>query len=427
MRRTLAEWLELQQSVHARGIDLGLVARRAGGARARRRPPALPGHHRRRHQRQGLGRRAFSRRCCAQPGCRTGVFTSPHLVRYNERIRVDGAEAATTSSIDAFERIEAARGETTLTYFEYNTLAALLVFASAQGRRRGARSRARRAARCGEHRRRRCRGGVLHRLRSSRLAGRHARGDRAREGRHLPRRAVRRCSARRDMPASVFEAIRARRRAARDRRARFRLDGRSEASAGTIAARRRRCSRTCRRRRSPAPIQYRNAATALAAVEALALQAARHAPQRRARRLRGVQLAGPLPDRAGTGRVDSRRRAQRARRARARRASGRAALRGPHDRGREHPRRQGRRRDRQRRCDPVVDHWILCTLHEPRGLPRSELAGRLALAGERRHAGRLGRRRAASRRRALAKPGDRVVVCGSFLVVGAALQWLRLY
>src|SRR5690606_12387213 len=64
-------------------------------------------------------------------GRRTGRFTSPHLVRYNERICIDGAEAVDAALIGAFERIEAARGSTTLTFFEYNTLAALDLFARA--------------------------------------------------------------------------------------------------------------------------------------------------------------------------------------------------------------------------------------------------------------------------------------------------------
>ena len=45
-------------------------------------------------------------RCCARAGKRTGRFTSPHLLRYNERICVDGAEATDAELIAAFERIE---------------------------------------------------------------------------------------------------------------------------------------------------------------------------------------------------------------------------------------------------------------------------------------------------------------------------------
>ncbi|HEX7044640.1 MAG TPA: bifunctional tetrahydrofolate synthase/dihydrofolate synthase [Burkholderiales bacterium] len=65
-------------------------------------------------------------------GYRTGLYTSPHLVRYNERVRVDGAMASDAELCDAFARIEAVRAEVRLTYFEYGTLAALEIF-----RRRG--------------------------------------------------------------------------------------------------------------------------------------------------------------------------------------------------------------------------------------------------------------------------------------------------
>jgi dihydrofolate synthase/folylpolyglutamate synthase len=60
-----------------------------------------------------------------------GLYTSPHMIRYNERIRVDGQEATDAQIIAAFERIEAVRENEALTYFEYGTLAALMVFADA--------------------------------------------------------------------------------------------------------------------------------------------------------------------------------------------------------------------------------------------------------------------------------------------------------
>jgi len=74
---------------------------------------------------------------------------------------------------------------------------------------------------------------------------------------------------------------------------------------------------------------------------------------------------------------------------------------------------------------PVIDHWALCSLQEPRGLPAAELARRLALPQE---TIALADSVAAGCELAqsLAKPGDRIVVCGSFLVVGASLQWLGL-
>ena len=64
-------------------------------------------------------------------GYRTGVYTSPHLLHYNERVRVAGRDADDDALCAAFERIDAARGEISLTYFEWGTLAALDVFAAA--------------------------------------------------------------------------------------------------------------------------------------------------------------------------------------------------------------------------------------------------------------------------------------------------------
>jgi len=62
-------------------------------------------------------------------GTRVGSFMSPHISRYNERVRIDGNEASDAQIVAAFERIEAARGGQELTYFEFGTLAALVVFA----------------------------------------------------------------------------------------------------------------------------------------------------------------------------------------------------------------------------------------------------------------------------------------------------------
>ncbi len=61
-------------------------------------------------------------------GYRTGAYTSPHLRRFNERIRIGGEEAADEEIVAALERVDAARQDVSLTYFEYTTLAALLVF-----------------------------------------------------------------------------------------------------------------------------------------------------------------------------------------------------------------------------------------------------------------------------------------------------------
>jgi dihydrofolate synthase / folylpolyglutamate synthase len=62
---------------------------------------------------------------------RTGLYTSPHLLSYNERVRIGGAPAADEALLAAFNAVEDARGEVPLTYFEYGTLAALWLFARA--------------------------------------------------------------------------------------------------------------------------------------------------------------------------------------------------------------------------------------------------------------------------------------------------------
>ncbi|MDB5808373.1 MAG: FolC bifunctional protein [Betaproteobacteria bacterium] len=76
--------------------------------------------------------------CCAMleaillhAGYRVSCYTSPHLLRYNERVRIGGREAGDEVLCGAFARIEAARGDITLTYFEFGTLAAMLAFAEA--------------------------------------------------------------------------------------------------------------------------------------------------------------------------------------------------------------------------------------------------------------------------------------------------------
>ena len=72
-------------------------------------------------------------------GWRVGAYTSPHLLRYNERVRIDGREAADAELVTAFEAVEQARlavdvaeGGLALTYFEYGTLAALWLFERAE-------------------------------------------------------------------------------------------------------------------------------------------------------------------------------------------------------------------------------------------------------------------------------------------------------
>lgn len=73
---------------------------------------------------------ALAERLLLQSERRVGAYTSPHVLHYNERIRVNGASAVDAEIIAAFERIEAVRDDTALTYFEFGTIAALVVFAA---------------------------------------------------------------------------------------------------------------------------------------------------------------------------------------------------------------------------------------------------------------------------------------------------------
>jgi dihydrofolate synthase/folylpolyglutamate synthase len=128
--RTLADWLALQQGVHARSIDLGLervrqVAQRLGLLQPAHATLIVGGTN-------GKGSTvAHIEALAAAAGLRCGVFTSPHLLRYEERIHIAGREATAAELVAAFERIEAARGAVTLTFFEYNALAAFELFAAA--------------------------------------------------------------------------------------------------------------------------------------------------------------------------------------------------------------------------------------------------------------------------------------------------------
>jgi dihydrofolate synthase/folylpolyglutamate synthase len=65
-------------------------------------------------------------------GYRTGLYTSPHLLRYNERVRIAGSEAGDEALVEAFVAVESARGAVPLTYFEFGTLAAFFLFSQAK-------------------------------------------------------------------------------------------------------------------------------------------------------------------------------------------------------------------------------------------------------------------------------------------------------
>ncbi|SUI62866.1 bifunctional tetrahydrofolate synthase/dihydrofolate synthase [Shewanella morhuae] len=65
-------------------------------------------------------------------GLTVGVYSSPHMLKYNERVRINGEDAQDSAFVAAFEQIEAARAEISLTFFEYATLAGLILFKAAK-------------------------------------------------------------------------------------------------------------------------------------------------------------------------------------------------------------------------------------------------------------------------------------------------------
>jgi dihydrofolate synthase/folylpolyglutamate synthase len=132
--RSLEQWLAHQTQVHPQSIDLGLERLERVLDRLHWRQPPLPvitvaGTN-------GKGSVvAYSSAMLAAAGFRIGTFTSPHLRDYRERIRVQDANVSSDALEWAFERIETARidaagGEVSLTFFEYNALAAMLIFES---------------------------------------------------------------------------------------------------------------------------------------------------------------------------------------------------------------------------------------------------------------------------------------------------------
>ncbi len=135
--RSLAEWLTLLEARHPAEIDLGLerVAavwstiqkerRQQGNAISLPIAITVAGTN-------GKGSCLASMQAVALAhGSRVGLFTSPHFLHYNERISVQGQPVDDETIVRAFDEIEAARGDISLTYFEFGTLAALVVFVDA--------------------------------------------------------------------------------------------------------------------------------------------------------------------------------------------------------------------------------------------------------------------------------------------------------
>jgi dihydrofolate synthase/folylpolyglutamate synthase len=124
----LQDWLATIEAAHPAAIELGLERVAAVAGRMGLLPAPVPvvligGTN-------GKGSTlAFLEAALNAAGHRTGAYTSPHLFRFNERVRVAGEAVADEALIAAFEAVEAARGGVALTYFEFTTLAAMAVFA----------------------------------------------------------------------------------------------------------------------------------------------------------------------------------------------------------------------------------------------------------------------------------------------------------
>ncbi|MFA5529678.1 MAG: bifunctional tetrahydrofolate synthase/dihydrofolate synthase [Thiohalomonadaceae bacterium] len=122
--QTLAEWLAWQETLHPKAIDLGLervgeVLGRMGLGRPSHAVITAAGTN-------GKGSSvAMLDAILRAAGYRVGTYTSPHLLRYNERVRINGVEASDAALCAAFDRVDRARGDVSLSYFEFGTLAAL--------------------------------------------------------------------------------------------------------------------------------------------------------------------------------------------------------------------------------------------------------------------------------------------------------------
>ncbi len=125
--RTLAQWLTYQEQQHHSAVDLGLerIIRVWQGLCEKdfNCPVIVVGGT------NGKGSTIhYLRTVYQQAGYMAGVYTSPHILRYNERVVIGDHEVSDEQLIDTFEVIEGARAGIPLTYFEYGTLAALWLF-----------------------------------------------------------------------------------------------------------------------------------------------------------------------------------------------------------------------------------------------------------------------------------------------------------
>ncbi|MDG2048046.1 MAG: bifunctional folylpolyglutamate synthase/dihydrofolate synthase [Halioglobus sp.] len=126
-KASLTQWLQRLEVVHPKAVDLGLERVLTVAHSLQLLPVKTPvvtvaGTN-------GKGSVvAVLDALISEAGNRVGVFTSPHLLRFNERIRIAGVDASDAEIVDAFSVIDEARGPVSLTYFEFAALAALLIF-----------------------------------------------------------------------------------------------------------------------------------------------------------------------------------------------------------------------------------------------------------------------------------------------------------
>lgn len=127
---TLDDWLRWQETLHPSRIELRLE--RVGRVWARLGPTRFPCPVITVGGTNGKGSCvAYLEGFYRAAGYRCGAYTSPHLMHYTERVRIDGVPVKEGDLCAAFARIDTARDETPLTYFEFGTLAALDLFARA--------------------------------------------------------------------------------------------------------------------------------------------------------------------------------------------------------------------------------------------------------------------------------------------------------
>ena len=430
MSESLEYWLARQATAHPRSIDLGLervsaVARRLGLERPESVVITVAGTN-------GKGSTAAHVEALLRAACvSSGLFTSPHFIRYNERIRIDGREVDDAVLVGAFERIEAARGEHSLTFFEYNTLAALWLFAEhgvrvavlevGLGGRLDATNLvdADVAVLCSVgHDHREWLGESLEQIGAEKA------------GIFRPGRPAVLGTA--ELPASVYASIErlGARAVTAERDFTWRIDPHGRWCYRGARA----CLTDLPPSRLEGMIQYRNAATALAAIEALgggaaaarvgdvlaALDASVVATALSEVRLAGrfqVVYGAPewILDIAHNPPAAEVFAAELRRRPCAGRTLAVAGILGDKD-----------ARAVGVALAPVVDEWFLCALPGPRGIAAEALAERLREVA---HAPTLAPSaiEACEAARRAAHPEDRVIVCGSVLTVGPALQWLGVY